>query len=81
MIGSYTLDLFLLKIVNAGLSLEEGEIPEIHLINLTDWGWVIFFLVATLIIWGLIVFQSNSRGSHQYGDLSDSEITHESNNH
>lgn len=81
MSASSVLNSLLLKAPNTGVTLEEGHIPEIHLINFTDWGWVVFFIVFTLIIWGLIVFQSISKGAHQFGESSDSENIHESDAH
>ena len=67
------LNSLLLKISNPGVLLEEESIPEIHLFNFTDWGWVVFFIIVTLVIWVVIVFQSISKGAHQYGVISDSE--------
>ena len=55
------LNSLLLKVSNPGVLLEEEPVPEIHLFNFTDWGWVVFFIVVTLVIWGLIVFQSISK--------------------
>ena len=72
------LNSLLLKVSKTGVILEEGTIPELHLINLTNWGWVVFFIIVTLVTWGLIVFQSNSKGAHVYGVISDSVNNHES---
>jgi len=66
---------------NSTFLLEEGQIPEIHLINFTDWGWLLILSVVTLIVWGLIVFQSKSKGSYSFGDVSESEVVHDSDDH
>jgi hypothetical protein len=81
LIVNSVLNSLLLKVSNTGVILEEEPIPELHLINFTDWGWVVFFIVVTLVTWGLIMFQSNSKGAHQYGVISDSENNHESEAH
>jgi hypothetical protein len=81
LIVNSVLNSLLLKVSNTGVILEEEPIPELHLINFTDWGWVVFFIVVTLVTWGLIMFQSNSKGAHQYGVISDSENNHESEPH
>jgi hypothetical protein len=61
--------------------LDEEPIKEIHLANLTDWGWMLFFSIVILVVWLLIVFQANSKGSHEYGQVSNSEIGSELGKH
>lgn len=75
------LNSLLLKILYGGILLEEGHIPEISLFNLTDWGWVVFFIIVILVLWGLIIFQSNSKGAHQSGGDLNPENFHKSDDH
>jgi hypothetical protein len=67
----------LLKYLSAGIVLEEEPISEIHLVNLTDWGWVLLLSAVFLIVWVLIIFQARSKGSHPYGMVSESGIDHD----
>ena len=70
-----------LKDFTAGILLVEEHIPEIRFANLTDWGWVVFFGIVILVVWLLIVFQVNLRGSHPYSDISDPDNTQEYGGH
>ena len=67
----------LLKYSPANILFKEEPIPEIHLVNLTDWGWVLFLGIVVLIIWLLLVFQARSKGSHPYGMVSEADIGHD----
>jgi len=71
----------LLKFFSTDILLKEEPIPEIHLVNFTDWGWVLFLGVVILIVWLLIIFQVRSRGSHPYGMVSESDKNHETEAH
>jgi hypothetical protein len=71
----------LLSTLFTDVLLEEEHIPEIHLINLTDWGWLLLLSGVIFAIWLLIIFQISSKGSHPFGMLSDSESSHEFEEH
>ena len=69
------------RAANFRIFLDEEPIKEIHFANLTDWGWILFFSIVILVIWLLIVFQAKSKGSHEFGQVSDSEIGSEMGEH
>ena len=46
---------------------------EESLIHLTDWGWLILLIVVIFVVWLLIIFQINSKGAHEWGQISESD--------
>jgi len=54
--------------------LNVGTVKEIRLFNLTDWGWVLLLGTVILVVWLLIIFQANSIGAHEFGQIPDSEF-------
>ena len=38
---------------------------------LTDWGALILLVVAIFVVWLLIIFQANSKGAHDWGEISE----------
>ena len=70
-----------LKTSSVGLLLEEEPIPEIHFANLTDWGWILLLSIVSLVIWGMIVFQAKSKGSHPFGLVSGTDDDHHDEEH
>ena len=81
MISFRVINPVLLKYFSTDIVLKEEPIPEIHLINLTDWGWVLMLSAVFLIVWLLIIFQVRSKGSHPYGMVSESDIDHDTEAH
>ena len=71
----------LLSTLFTDVLLEEEHIPEIYLINLTDWGWLLLLSGVIFAIWLLIIFQIRSKGSHPFDMVSDSESSHEFGEH
>lgn len=71
----------LLAVSNVKILLDEEPIKEIHFANFTDWGWILFFSIVILVVWLLIVFQANSKRSHEYGQFHNSEIGSELGEH
>ncbi len=60
----------------------KGEpVKEIGLINLTDWGWMLLLSVVILSVWLLIIFQAKSKGAHEFGQVPDSELSGNVNDH
>ena len=74
MISFRVINPILLKFSSTDILLKEEPIPEIHLVNLTYWGWVLFLGVVILIVWLLIIFQARLSGSHPY-EMSQNPIT------
>jgi len=50
--------------VDLKIYLEEG------LIFLTDWGWLLLLVGVIFVVWLLIIFQINSKGAHEWGQIS-----------
>jgi len=46
---------------------------EESLIHLTDWGWLILLIVVIFVVWLLIIFQINSKGAHEWGQISEAD--------
>ena len=46
---------------------------EESLIQLTDWGWLILLIVVIFVVWLLIIFQINSKGAHEWGQISEAD--------
>jgi hypothetical protein len=60
----------------------KGEpVKEIRLINLTDWGWMLLLSVVILVVWLLIIFQAKSKGAHEFGQVPNSELSGDVNDH
>ena len=81
MISFRVINPILLKFSSTDILLKEDPITEIQLVNLTEWGWVLFLGVVILLIWLLIIFQARSSGSHPYGMVSESDNNHETEAH
>lgn len=45
---------------------------EVGLVYLTDWGALILLIVVIFVVWLLIIFQANSKGAHEWGQISES---------
>lgn len=54
---------------------KEEPVDEIRLINLTDWGWMLFLSIVILAVWLLIIFQAKSKGAHEFGQVPESELS------
>ena len=46
---------------------------EEGLVYLTDWGAVIILIVVIFVVWLLIIFQINSKGAHEWGQISEAD--------
>jgi len=55
--------------------LKEEPVNEIRLINLTDWGWMLFLSIVILVVWLLIILQTKLEGAHEFGQLPESELS------
>ena len=56
-------------------ALKEKPGNEIRLINLTDWGWMLFLGIVILVVWLLIIFQAKSKGAYEFGQVPGSELS------
>jgi hypothetical protein len=81
LINHPALSSILLKVFSSGILVDEAPIQEIHLINLTNWGWLLFISIVIVIVWLLIIFQVKSFGSHELGLISKSESDHNQADH
>jgi uncharacterized membrane protein len=81
LINFHVINSILLKYSTTNILFKEDPIPEIHLVNFTDWGWVLLLVVVFLIVWLLIIFQARSKGSHPYGIVSESDIDQDNESH
>jgi hypothetical protein len=54
---------------------------EESLIHLTDWGWLILLIVVIFVVWLLIIFQVNSKGAHEWGQISESDESQKGDEH
>ena len=49
--------------------LKEEPVNEIRLINLTNWGWILFLSIVILVVWLLIILQTKLEGAHEFGQI------------
>jgi len=67
--------------LNIIFGLKGEPVKEIRLINLTDWGWMLLLSVVILVVWLLIIFQTKSKGAHEFGQVPDPELSGYVNDH
>lgn len=61
------------SIVTSQYQMDSSILQEEGLIHLTDWGWLILLIVVIFVVWLLIIIQVNSKGAHEWGQISESD--------
>ncbi len=53
--------------------MDSSTFQEEGLVYLTDWGAIIILIVVIFVVWLLIIFQINSKGAHEWGQISEAD--------